>query len=443
MQPRITGDGPATVWIDDVSLTLDGKVDVMPPEEMAKRPAVENAALKVELHPQDATFTVTDRRTARGWAQVPLPGGPMLTSYKPVDGGFDLQLVMPETARTFTVALRLAPDRPELTVELRGEGPMAVPLRFPAPFETRKGDFLIMPVNEGISYPVDDASLPEMGYILYGGHGLCMAWYGVTAGHAGHDGHRRDAGRRRRSASAGSAACWLRRRSGTRRRAPSATRAASATSSSTTAATWRWPSATAPTRSRSACFKTLAEKRVSVPAVDLLVGAVNVWCWDPDAPAICRRMQAPASTASSGATAASRRRSTPLNAMGVLTSRYDIYQDVMDPANFPKLRGVHPDWTDARPGRKDCIVGADGRLDRRLDGARQGRPAVSDCGVLCDLRALDYARRRMPAELADHPYRCRFIDTTTASALARVLQPRPPDDAHAEPHRPRWSCWTW
>ena len=31
-----------------------------------------------------------------------------------------------------------------------------------------------------------------------------------------------------------------------------------------------------------------------------------------------------------------------LNEMGVLSSRYDIYQDVMNPANFPKLGYVHP-----------------------------------------------------------------------------------------------------
>ena len=43
--------------------------------------------------------------------------------------------------------------------------------------------------------------------------------------------------------------------------------------------------------------------------------------------------------------------------MGVLTSRYDIFQDVMDPANFPKLRGVHPDWTtDAWPD--DLMIAA-------------------------------------------------------------------------------------
>ena len=33
------------------------------------------------------------------------------------------------------------------------------------------------------------------------------------------------------------------------------------------------------------------------------------------------------------------------------------------------------------------------------------------CGVICDRRALDYARARIPAELATHPYRARFVQS--------------------------------
>jgi hypothetical protein len=49
-----------------------------------------------------------------------------------------------------------------------------------------------------------------------------------------------------------------------------------------------------------------------------------------------------------------------------------------------------------------------------------------DCGVLCDSRALDYARSRIPAELATRPYLCRFIDTTTASPWNECYDPRHP-----------------
>jgi hypothetical protein len=49
-----------------------------------------------------------------------------------------------------------------------------------------------------------------------------------------------------------------------------------------------------------------------------------------------------------------------------------------------------------------------------------------DCGVLCDRLAVDYARRRIPAELATQHYACRFIDTTTASPWRECYDPRHP-----------------
>ena len=75
--------------------------------------------------------------------------------------------------REVAARARLDGDTPELVVVLRAEGEMDVPL----PALTvclRQGQLLILPVNEGIGYPVDDEALPPMHYYLYGGHGLCM-----------------------------------------------------------------------------------------------------------------------------------------------------------------------------------------------------------------------------------------------------------------------------
>jgi hypothetical protein len=110
--------------------------------------------------------------------------------------------------------------------------------------------------------------------------------------------------------------------------------------------------------------------------------------------------------------------------MKVLTSRYDIYQDTMNPSNFPFLAGIHPDWTTAA-GRLTLIRQANGDW-RHGWGVKGTNGIMYDCGVLCDSRALDYARARIPAELATRPYLCRFIDTTTASPWNECYDPHHP-----------------
>jgi hypothetical protein len=172
-------------------------------------------------------------------------------------------------------------------------------------------------------------------------------------------------------------------------------------------------------------LKTLAEKRKAVPAVDLLVGAVNVWCWDRNPLAMVKEMQA---AGIERILWSNRGRGDSIRAMnelpGVLTSRYDIYQDVMDPANFKHLRGVHPDWpTEAWP--KGLMTDWQGAWRRgwRVRG-KDGN--MYPCGVLCDRLAPKYAVQRVAGDLKGHPYRCRFIDTTTASPWRECYDPDHP-----------------
>jgi len=160
-------------------------------------------------------------------------------------------------------------------------------------------------------------------------------------------------------------------------------------------------------------FKTLAEKRAENPNVDLLVGAVNVWNWDQKPDELVQEMQAAGIERilwSRGGSAESIRK---LNEMKVLTSRYDIYQDMMDPAKFPELRYTHGDWTTAA-WPKDIIVKADGDWQKGwgIEGKNGG---WFYCGVICDRQAVPYARERIPTDLANRPFLCRFIDTTTAA----------------------------
>ena len=171
-------------------------------------------------------------------------------------------------------------------------------------------------------------------------------------------------------------------------------------------------------------FKTLAEKRKRRPALDKLIGAVNVWCWQKDAPTICQEMQKQGIERVLWSNRRGPEELQQLNKMGVLTSRYDIYQDVMNPANFPKLRGVHHDWpTEAWPN--DLTVLPNGSYTKGWK-VRGKEGEMYPCNILCDKQAPDYARKRIAEELKTHPYKSRFIDTTTASSWRECYNPNHP-----------------
>jgi hypothetical protein len=162
-----------------------------------------------------------------------------------------------------------------------------------------------------------------------------------------------------------------------------------------------------------------------LPAVDRLVGAVNVWCWDLEPVATCRELQTLGMRRILWSNRAKPDQLKALNDQGVLTSRYDIFQDAMNPAHFARLNGIHPDWTSEAWTNDDLLIGRDDEPLRGWEVETKDGSRVP-CGILCDRQAVAYAQKRIPAELATHPYRCRFIDTTTASPWQECWHPKHP-----------------
>ena len=422
--PRLIGDGPATVWCDDFVLTRQGSITALRGPGLPATVTISNTAIDVTLQTADGTFAVRDHRTNRTWGQRAAGAHLVVLGAKADGRAMDLKLLDPVSRRQMGARARLDGDTPDLVVGLRGEGEMEVPLAWPAPFASARGQLLILPVNEGISYPTDDESLPAMHYYLYGGHGLCMPWYGAVEG---------DAGWMAIIESPDDAAVSIPRRDGLLGLVPE----------------WEpQKQRFGPERvihyvfldrggyvamakryreyaKQTGLLKTLDEKRKSVPAVDLLVGAVNIWCWDRDAASWCRELRASGIQRILWSNALPPDQIKALNDLGVLTSRYDIYQDAMDPANFPRLRGTHPDWTSEAWTNDDLMIGADGQWVRGWEVETKDGKMVP-CGTLCDRQAVAYAKRRIPADLATHPYRSRFIDTTTASPWRECYHPKHP-----------------
>ena len=290
MQPRLIGNGPATVWFDDASLTLQGSVDQARRKDLPATLQAESRFLDVVLQTADGTLRITDRRCGRHWTQW--PRNPLVVlDAGVVESGFHLAMLDPATMLRLEATIRLEPQRPEVSWELSATGEMPRAAAFPQPLATDKETFLVLPLNEGISYPAADRTIEPDYHYFYGGHGLCMAWCGQTDGRRGvmtivdtPD----DAGVRmvRREGLLSLSPEWepQKGRFGYARRL----RWVFFDDGGYVAMCKRYRQHARQT----GLLKTLAEKRTDNPNVDLLVGAVNVWCWEKDAVGICRQLQA-------------------------------------------------------------------------------------------------------------------------------------------------------
>ena len=412
IQPRLIGYGPLVVWLDDFSLEKTGHTSVTPPANLPSTLGITNSVLQVSLSTSNATLTVLDRRTGQRFEQNPLSNDVILTGATAQRDRFQLKLMHASSGQEIAGTIRLERDSPEFTVELAAQGDLPSTLRFPHPFASHPGEYLVVPMNEGISYPVEDPAIEPFSLVAYGGHGICMAFWGATDGARGYmaiietpD----DASIRieRHDGLLAIAPQWEAQHGqfGYTRRL----RYVFFDQGGHVAIAKRYRAYA----QKIGLFKTLEQKRRENPNVDLLIGAVNVWCWDRDAVGVVKELQSSGIERILWSNAQNSENLRAMNDLGVLTSRYDIYQDVMDPANFPQLESHYDDWvTAAWPA--DIIRNASGDWLRGW-GVKGKQGEWFYCGVICDRRALEYAARRIPAELATHPYRCRFIDTTTAA----------------------------
>ena len=425
VEPRLIGDGPATIRMTGFSLASEGNIARLQSNAPAEL-AISNRMIALRFRPSIAAFAVTDLRTGREWTQ-PAVSCEVAVLSAVRDGAQGLKLVLLDvpSGHHLPVTVRLEPEAAEAVLTLDGarDMQMSESLTWPMPF-TGGGDArLIVPLNEGIAYPVTDPAVQPMRLVGYGGHGICMSFWGVQSG---------DAGQMTILETADDATLRIERREGllTGAVAWDAEKGQFGYARTLRYVFFDQGGYVAMAKRYRAfvqargTFKTLAEKRRANPDVDRLIGAANIWFWEPDPLGMVSELRTAGLTNLLWSQATAPAVIEAMNRIGVLTSRYDIYQDLMDPANFPRLRYIHGDWTTAG-WTNDLVRDASGDWERGWAIEAKDGPMVS-CGVLCDTRAPDYARARIAAELTNHAYRCRFIDTTTAAPWRECYDPRHP-----------------
>lgn len=383
-----------------------------------------NRYLDVRVEAASGALRVRDKRAGREWVQRALAGEVAVKNARK-DGAARVILEVQDAANKLglTAALTLAKDRPEIEVRLAGTGAVSRPVAFPLPFVTGKGTTLVVPLNEGILYPADDESIRPFQLVAYGGHGICMPWYGVVDEPNG-------AGVMTIIGTPDDARIEITRREGSGlfvRPLWDASRQEFRYERKLTYLFLEKGGYVAQAKRyreyarQTGLFKTLAEKCRENPNVDLLIGAANIWNWDMDKVELCREMKRLGMDHILWSNGGTPQQVEEINKLGYLASRYDIYQDVWPPDAPGRLK---------RAGWPEDLVWLPNGEWMKGWAHHQTNPdgtkATYQGGVICSARALERARQMIPEDLKRYPYKCRFIDTTTASPWREDYNPAHP-----------------
>ena len=440
IEARVIGSGQTDVYIESFSLHREHTLALETSKDVS---ILENQTVRVSFNCQDASFSVEDKRTQRVWRQPTGFSSQFVTKVDKESDAIVVSLLDGQTLFTYQAKLELDADKPEILVTLSAtpDAQQRYEITYPLPFATRPTDRLILPVNEGISFPVtEDAA--QLGVIhTFGGHGLCMSFWGVVADVV--ESERSDGYlaiietpddsdvdvRKRESAEVGavSTLCVASRWHGAMKKFgyDRKIRFVFFDRGGYVAQCKRYREFAKSVGRLITFQEKAAQNHKLADGLQKLLGAANIWCWDGKNVQTVEKLKSLGIDRILWSAGGSAEELDVMNKMkNVLTSRYDIYQDVMNPDRYSEVSWVHSDWTpEAWP--QDLVWDSpDGHWTRgwSVDAKDPTQPRIP-CGVLCDSRAIPYAEKRISQELKEKDYRARFLDTTVASPWRECWNP--------------------
>jgi len=384
--------------------------------------------LVVTVSDEGPSLSVTDRRTGRQWATRE-DGETSVSEIVRTPSAIGFKLRHGKSNVRYGVLVTPLPQLPEVLVTVSGEGVMNDSLQYPGGFGTKRGDRLILPMNEGISFPVEQETDYPKRLVTYGGHGLCMSFAGVQddATGAGYmalvetsDDAAVTIGRTAKEPTLALGLSWepQRGRFGPAR----AMRFVFFDRGGHVAMCKRYRRHA----KERGLLKTFAEKIRERPNVDRLLGAANIWCWEADRIGTVKRLREAGIDRLIWSMGGDAREVKEIAEMdGVLVSRYDVYHDIYHPEQLAKLGWETGANADAWP---DGVVwnSADSNDWRRAWGVQAKDGTWTYCACMCDAVTARFCRRNVLEELQEKPYNTRFVDVTTAAPWDTCENPAHP-----------------
>ncbi|MDO4575235.1 MAG: glycoside hydrolase [Planctomycetia bacterium] len=437
--PRVIGAGAEKVWFKNCQIQKTGSLPLVTKRETL---TLENAFLKLEFSTHNGAFSVRDKRTDRLWGASEKGGDFFVLKAEKRDDSLYFEAISTAMLK-FNVTIRLEKELPECVVVIDGASEQTVSqlLRYPMPFLCGANDRIILPINEGFSYPAAGKVIGPSSLYTYGGHGLCMGFWGVSEDVVTADGEVTggaaylgifetpdDSGLEVRTLEndrlgvtpwwGGQLGKWGYART---------LRLVFQEKGGHVALAKRYREYA----KKIGLYVPFTEKVRRNPAlkggIDRLIGAANIWYFGNKKIEMYQELQAAGITrvlASSGGSPEEVRWCNEQPTF--LSCRYDIYQDIMNPEKYDAIGFRHwPHMGKAWPNDLNWNENLEWRKGWAVDNKDKTQPRIP-CGVLCDSKALPYAEAYISEELKTKPFLARFLDTTVASPWRECYHPDHP-----------------
>jgi hypothetical protein len=355
IEPRFIGYNHSKVKI------INTKVQEFSMDNLEKTKIIQNDILKVECFTQTASFTITDKRNGKVYSQSQDSfSSIIILDSKTLSTENQITLIGYNTNDKTNVYFRatLNDDSVEYdftTSNISSEKPFNKSETINSPFSQNvcfpqkticsSKDYLVIPMNEGIRFDGTDSSMPTMDLVAFSGHGISMPFFGITDGTAGFisiiktpDDAALRLARDHFSKLNCAGIAWYNQKGlfGYTRKVIQTFLTEGGHNS--IALKYR------DYAKENGTLVTFDQKKKENPEraknIENLLGAVNIWCWHNDSIAIVNKLKEAGFDKILWSGGSSSNQIDVLNKMGVLTSRYDIYQDVMNPANYNKILNI-------------------------------------------------------------------------------------------------------
>lgn len=413
----LTGAGIGKSWFDYVKFQKEGK-SIAADKELKRNYSLESTLVFYKLDIEKGVISVLDKRINKEWIASNALDNFFILEVKKINAFCSsLKMIDRESLQEYKITINLDQDLAEINYEVVQVGSEKFDkLEFPPIFNLKEKMHIVVPLQEGMllpaDFPVDDFPMR----LRYGG-GCPMAFIGVIDGERGwieiiETPNDFEIGRDKdREGNLLMKNRWISEKGffGYKRKI----KFCFFDKGGYVAITKRYRQYA----NDKGLFKALKEKDSKRKGnISKLIGAVNVWYWGLDVGELADDM-AKSGIKRALMSSTDKRNIKKINGLGFLTSKYDIYQDVWPPI-YHNVTHRLEGWPE------DLVLDQNGNWIKGWV-IKKGLKEYPG-GVICSLKGLERAVKKIPEDLKDKPYTARFIDTTTCSPWRECYGPKHP-----------------